>query len=140
MEFVTIPLMTCFGRCFFKQLNRELHMANYTDEILFAVILLAFAVCSSLASHYLRSLEQYLYKNYKNIWDEVTFKEYLFIKRENMPLVKMNHQIVKFIFSKSFNEDKQLSELKSKNKKLFLFGIILFGFLCIIATLDILRV
>ena len=61
----------------------------------------------------LKRLSLYLYDTHKAIWEEVTFKHWFFVKRENYQIIPFNHKIFKLLFLKTNIEDNHFKSLQS---------------------------
>ncbi len=93
---------------------------------LFQILLpIGFVILLWVLIHTLQMLQLHLYYNYRPIWEEVTFKRFFFVKREDFPTLPVNHRIFKVIFSKTEFGDKVMDALKLRIRILLLICIVL---------------
>lgn len=103
-------------------------MLNIIEIILpITIVILLWALIYSI-----NNLQLHLYEHYRTVWEEVTFKQFFFIKRKNLQILPVNHKIFRVLFSKNDFEDKTMDALIQRTKVLLTCVIVSVLLICLV--------
>ena len=90
---------------------------NILIPIIFLILLLLLTLS-------LKGLQLHLYEHHKHLWERITIRKFLFVKRENFPALLFSYKILPVIFTNDNLGDKIFRRYKIRIRLLMLICII----------------